>query len=165
MIRIAQIPKENRVYVDECGIKEHLQREYGRAPRGVKVEDVKRGRKFHRVNVVAAVIHGNSGTERIAPMRCQKSMTAACFEHWFENNPLERIGWTGKTIIMDNARFHRKEYLQEACGKSGVGLIFLPPYSPDFNPIEKDWANMKRELRDSVPLDNLLEAAIYKYWS
>jgi hypothetical protein len=55
--RIAEIPDENRVYVDECGINEDLKREYGRALRGVKVEDVKRGRKFHRVNVVAAVIH------------------------------------------------------------------------------------------------------------
>jgi hypothetical protein len=47
---------EKRVYVDERGIKEHLVREHGRALRGVKVEDSKRGRKFHRVNVVAAQI-------------------------------------------------------------------------------------------------------------
>ncbi|MDR2476166.1 MAG: transposase, partial [Treponema sp.] len=40
----------------------------------------------------------------------------------------------------------------------------LPPYSPDFNPIEKDWANMKRNLRDIAPLYGLLETAIYNYW-
>jgi hypothetical protein len=54
--QIAETPEEKRVYVDECGIKEHLKREYGYALRGKKVEDAKRGRKFHRVNVVAAVI-------------------------------------------------------------------------------------------------------------
>jgi hypothetical protein len=53
--------------VDECGINEYLKREYGRALRGVKVEDSKRGHKFHRVNIVAAVIHGEKETKKIAP--------------------------------------------------------------------------------------------------
>jgi transposase len=44
-------------------------------------------------------------------------------------------------------------------------LLFLPPYSPDFNPIEKEWADMKRGLRDTAPLYALFETAIYKYWS
>jgi transposase len=45
-----------------------------------------------------------------------------------------------------------------------VKLLFLPPYSPDFNPIEKDRANLKRNLRDTAPLYGLLETAVYKYW-
>jgi transposase len=55
---------KKRVYVDDCGIHEYLQREYGRAPRGVKIEDAKRGTNFHRINVVAAVIHGRDGTKK-----------------------------------------------------------------------------------------------------
>ncbi|MDR2098374.1 MAG: transposase [Spirochaetaceae bacterium] len=43
--------------------------------------------------------------------------------------------------------------------------MLLPAYSPDFNPIEKDWANMKRALRDTAPLCDLLQTAIYRYWS
>jgi hypothetical protein len=50
---IAKIPEKERVYADECGIKEHLQREYGRALRGVKIEDTKRGHNSRRVNVAA----------------------------------------------------------------------------------------------------------------
>jgi putative transposase len=68
------------------------------------------------------------------------------------------------TVIMDNAGFHCKQKLIAIAEKVKVKLLFLPPYSPDFNPIEKDWANMKRNLRDMAPLYGLLETAIYKYW-
>jgi transposase len=50
------------------------------------------------------------------------------------------------------------------CDKVKVNLMFLPAYSPDFNPIEKDWANMKNVLRDTAPLCDLLQTAIYDYW-
>ena len=47
-------------------------------------------------------------------------------------------------IIMDNASFHRKDALYKIASRHGVGLLFLPPYSPDFNPIECAWANFKK---------------------
>ena len=154
---VTRIPDENRVYADECGIKEHLKREYGCALRGVKVEDVKRGHDFHRVNTAAAVIHGKAGAKKLALLCYHGSMKADRFERWIERDLL-------KTIIMDNAGSHRKKQLNEICGKAGAGLLFLPHYSPDFNPIGKDWANMKRDLRDTASMYALLETAIYNYW-
>ena len=151
------------MYVDECGIKEHLKREYGRSVRGRNVEDTKRGRSFHRVNVVAAQVHDGKGVKKIAPLCYQGSMTGERFEAWFKDSLISEVA-KGSTIIMDNASFHRKNELQKICDQSGVDLLFLPPYSPDFNPIEKTWANMKRELRDSAPLCKLIETAIYQYW-
>jgi transposase len=65
---------------------------------------------------------------------------------------------------MDRARFHRGKQLEKICGKAKVNLLFLPAYSPDFNPIEKDWANMKRILRDTAPFCDLLQTAVYNYW-
>ncbi|MDR0494382.1 MAG: transposase [Treponema sp.] len=63
------------------------------------------------------------------------------FEGWFERCLLKVIP-AGYTVIMDNARFHRKAQLRKlARGK--VRLLFLPAYSPDYNPIEKTRANMK----------------------
>jgi transposase len=62
---------------------------------------------------------------------------------------------------MDRARFHRKKQLEAICKKAKVRLLFLPAYSPDFNPIEKDWANMKRALRDTAPVCDLLQTAVY----
>ena len=127
------------------------------------MEDSKRGQTFHRVNIVAAAIHSENGVHKLAAECYKDSMTGEKFENWFKNKLL-KYDLAGKTIIMDNAMFHRKKQLTEICTKSNVGLLFLPPYSPDFNPIEKDWANMKRSLRDSAPLHELLETALYNYW-
>jgi transposase len=46
-----------------------------------------------------------------------------------------------------------------------IRLLFLPPYSPDYNPIEKSWANMKRRLRDSIPKFERINEAVYNYFS
>jgi transposase len=131
--------------------------------RGAKVEDSKRGHKFHRVNVVAAVIHGKKETKKIAPECYNGSMTGDRFERWFRIKLLNEVP-RGSTIIMDRASFHRKKQLKEICVKGKINLLFLPAYSPDFNPIEKDWANMKRALRDTAPLCDLLQTAVYDYW-
>jgi hypothetical protein len=66
--------------VDECGIKEQLRREYRRALRGLKVEDTQWGRKYHRVNVVAAVIYGKGKGKKTAPEYYTCSMTGKRFE-------------------------------------------------------------------------------------
>jgi transposase len=64
---------------------------------------------------------------------------------------------------MDNASFHRKSKLRELAADANVDLIFLPPYSPDYNPIENLWANLKRWLRDNLPSYATIEDAIYDY--
>jgi transposase len=66
---------------------------------------------------------------------------------------------------MDRARFHRKNKLEKLCETAGVHLLFLSPYSLDFNPIEKTQATMKRERRSTAPMYELLETAIDNYLS
>jgi transposase len=63
---------------------------------------------------------------------------------------------------MDNASFHRKKALRKIA-RGSVRLLFLPPYSPDFNPIEKTWAHLKKWLRDNASCFDTLENAVYAF--
>jgi len=69
----------------------------------------------------------------------------------------------GQTATLDNASFHREKQLLKILDGTGVDLLFLPTYSPDFNPIEKKWANLKRALPDILPMYDSLQEAILAY--
>lgn len=56
----------------------------------------------------------------------------------------------GQTVILDNASFHKSAELYDLAENVGCQILFLPPYSPDMNPIEKVWANFKRKLRGLI---------------
>jgi transposase len=117
--------------------------------------------KFQRLNITGGLCDG----KHIAIECYQTSTNAAFFETWFSERLLIEVP-RGCTIIMDNARFHRKTELFNLIKKSRrkINLLFLPAYSPDFNPIEKSWANMKRKLRDTLPHFDSVEAAVYDHF-
>ena len=64
------------------------------------------------------------------------------FEGWVEKFLLPQLK-PGQTIIMDNATFHKSKRTKNLIESAGCHLLFLPPYSPDFNPIEQFWAWFK----------------------
>ncbi len=125
--------------------------------RGKKVEDIRRGRKFKRTNVLG----GMCGGKYMAMESYDNTTTSIFFEQWFAESLLCEVP-KGYTVIMDNAKFHRKAQLHKMAA-AGVNLIFLPAYSPDFNPIEHAWANMKRWIADNVTMFKYLTEAINEY--
>ena len=141
--------------MDESGCHEFYQRELGRALRGVRVEDVRRGRRFQRTNVIAA----KCCDAILAPKTYCHTTNKRFFMNWFEFDLLSVVP-PGHTIIMDNASFHPKKELRKMADRYSVKLLFLPPYSPDFNPIEKFWANLKRWLRDFLCFYDSLQNAL-----
>lgn len=139
-------PKEKIVYVDECGIDTYLYREYGYATRGQKVFSRISGRKYKRCGIVAAQMDGRI----LAPLQYDGTMDRSLFEFWFASQLLPSLE-KGCVIVMDNASFHCKTRLFSAAHEAGIDLIFLPPYSPELNPIEHFWAWLKRQLRKILP--------------
>ena len=86
------------------------------------------------------------------------------FEKWFVEHLLAAVP-KGHTILMDNASFHRKEALKALAKQAGVTLLFLPPYSPDFNPIEHSGASMKRWLYDNESTFPSLDSAVFHFFA
>lgn len=131
------------VFVDETGLNREQRRLLARAKKGVKIHAKKNGKRTKRVNIIGGLVYGET-VERYIAMTCyEHTTTAAFFEDWFEFELIPMLP-ENAVIIMDNASFHRKDALHKIASKHEVILLFLPPYSPDFNPIEHSWANFKR---------------------
>jgi transposase len=146
--------------VDESGISRSCFRTHARSLRGKRVHGLISGRRFKRTNIVAGYCDG-----KILGEYCYTgTTTAAVFEEWFCTFLLPETR-KGDCIIMDNARFHNKKRLLDYARVYGVLLIFLPPYSPDYSPIEKVWANVKRFLRNYISHFDTLQSAIYWYFA
>ena len=80
------------------------------------------------------------------------------FETWVEEFLIKDLEY-GQVVVMDNASFHKSQKIRELIESAGCGLIFLPPYCPDLNPIEKFSANIKRCIKDQINnFDKLLDA-------
>jgi len=152
---IATFPPEAVAYVDETGIDRHMDRPYAWSPKGVPAPWWVPGRRYERTGIVAAQLGGRV----VAPMQYGGTMDAALFESWFGGALLPCIG-RGRVIVMDNARFHRKATLCEMAHQNGCLILFLPPYSPDLNPIERLWAWIKARLRKVLRHFDSLDKAI-----
>ena len=113
------------------------------------------GKKYERTNIVGA----KNGTQTLALGEYTCNMDSELFEAWFANVFMKVVKWR-KTIILDRARFHRETQLVKLARSKRCRLIFLPAYSPDFNPIEKLWANMKKWLKHNLDKFPSLSLAI-----
>ena len=151
--------RKKRVYVDESGIDEHLTRIYAKSPAGVPVYGEVKGRKFERINIIA----GKYGGKMVAPGEYKKYTDHKLFELWFRDALLKEVS-PGSFIILDNATFHRKKTLATLAENAGCSVIFLPPYSPDLNPIENEWANLKTFIKNYGSHFRSISLAIAHYF-
>lgn len=120
-----------------------MARNRARAPRGERIVVPRPGKRFKRINVIA----GQCGSEVVGEVQYQWTTNSQWFEVWFEWHFCPNLR-ANSLIIMDNARFHRKTPLEQIANFYGFKILWLPPYSPDKNPIEQLWANLKNWLRN-----------------
>lgn len=124
-------PKKSSYIIDETGLQTQMYRQYARSKRGKRVNIRISGKRHARIGLVAAQCED----ALLAPHTYSGTMKAFVFEKWFEEELLNCLP-KGHVIIMDNAAFHKKEVLYQIAKKYSQELIFLPPYSPEHNPIE-----------------------------
>jgi transposase len=149
---IATHKNEDLVYVDGSGIH----RRQARSGKGKRVVGFVAERKFRRTNIVAA--YGNGKT--IAECIYDCTTDSEVFNAWVEQFLVPALR-PGQVVVMDNASFHKQQRTRELIEESGCTLLFLPPYSPDLNLIEKFWANFKRKLASILHLFHSFDDAFY----
>lgn len=139
-----------------------MTREYGWAPIGQRVFLPCKGRKFKRVNIIAGLLNN----KLICPTQYSWNTDATWFNEWFENLLCPSLE-PNSVIIMDNASFHRKNALNTIATLNGHRILWLPPYSPDKNPIENKWATIKNWLRlhskNYVTIQDAISASFRTY--
>jgi transposase len=131
------------VYVDEAGVQQEMKRTHGRSKRGVKLFVETTGKRTRKINIVAGYRNGEVIGQKIYPWNTDTEWFCMWFE--FVLIPLLAVG---SVIIIDNASFHSKTYLQIIAAAYGHEILWLPKYSPDMNIIEHVWATMKTWLRN-----------------
>lgn len=161
LAQLADIPLSKRVYVDESGMDERDDYGYGWCERGKQFLALKSGRRTGRVNMIAAYC----GQQLIAPFTVEGSCNRMVFQIWLETCLLPVLK-PGQVVILDNATFHQGGRIATLIETAGCRLLYLPPYSPDFNRIEKCWAWLKRLIRQGLPsfdsLRQTMEAVLKK---
>ena len=133
---------ESLVFVDESGINLSLDRRYGRAiggERGVMPTPYYRTENYSLLSAITS-------EKVLSALYGAWSTNGECFLQWLEDAlcpPLE----PHHKVLMDNVSFHKVEGVSKAIESTGAELIYLPPYSPDFSPIENMWSTLKTLLR------------------
>lgn len=136
-----------------------MARTRARSHRGKRVVVLRPGKRFKRLNVVA----GQCGDEVIGEVFYDWTTDSRWFEVWFEWYLCPNLH-PRSLIIMDNARFHRKNEIERIAKLYGYTILWLPPYSPDKNPIEHLWANLKNWLRKCAHLYASIQDALIDYF-
>lgn len=133
------------VYVDESGMDERDDYGYGYAPAGERFIGMKAGRRQGRINMIAGYRDG----QLIAPFTIEGACNRSVFEVWLTRCLIPLLK-PGEWVILDNATFHHGGRIAELIEGAGAQVLYLPPYSPDLNRIEKCWAWLKSRIRKQL---------------
>ena len=146
------------VYLDESGFAVDSPRDRGYSEKGDRCYGRKDWHARGRVNAIGAII----GFIFLTVCLFDCNIDSDVFHAWLTRDLLPKTP-QGSVIVMDNAAFHKRNDMARAIERAGHTLEFLPPYSPDFNPIEHKWAQAKavRKKERSNVTDLFLKSDYY----
>ena len=134
------------VFLDECGVTTDLLRRYGRSRRGTRLHDHTPCRHWQTHTVLAGLrLDG-----LIAPAVCDGPIDTPSFLAYVDQVLVPTLR-AGDVVVLDNLSVHKHPEIPARLAAAGAQLRFLPPYSPDFNPIEQVFAKLKAFLRAARP--------------
>jgi transposase len=136
---------EHLVFIDETWASTNMARTHGRAPRGERLRMAVPHGHWKTTTLVAGL--GAGGV--VAPWVLDGPINGDAFETYVARVLAPELK-RGDTVVMDNLSSHKRPQVRALIEAAGARLLFLPPYSPDFNPIEKAFAKLKALLRKAA---------------
>jgi transposase len=130
------------VFIDETWASTNMSRRYGRAPVGERLVDAVPHGHWKTTTFVAGLRAGGL----VAPLVIDGAMTGDLFVGYVEQ-VLVPVLRPGDVVVLDNLSSHKRAAVREVIERAGGKLLYLPPYSPDLNPIEQAFSKLKALLR------------------
>lgn len=130
------------VFIDESGVQNNMTRKYGRTFGGKRLRELVPGNTWDTTTLISSIRYNGS----FAPMTIDGPIDAEAFKVYVSEILCPTLN-SGDIVIMDNLPTHKVPGIAELIEKAGAHLLYLPPYSPDYNPIEKMWSKIKSTLR------------------
>jgi transposase len=141
---LAGIAPERLVFIDETGVDTRMTRAHGRAARGQRVPGKVPWGQWRRLTVIGALALDGV----VASLSIAAATSTAVFLAFVEQVLAPALRERpGTVVVLDNLAAHKAEVVRAALDAAGLGYRYLPPYSPDFNPIEQAWSKLKARLR------------------
>ena len=146
------------MYVDESGINDNDFYPYSYSPIGQRYYEAHPGHYKKRVSMIG----GLCGQQFQAPFMFEGHCNTTLFETYLEKVLVPTLK-PGMTVVIDNASFHKSDRIKNLIEQAHCQLLYLPPYSPDLNPIEHYWHKIKTAIRKLMrDTEILLEQAMQK---
>ena len=140
--RIGQISKERLVFLDESGAKTNMKRLYGWSERGERLVDSVPNGHWNTTTMISAIRLSGVATAMVT-----EGPTDALVFRGFTQHFLLPVLQPGDIVVMDNLASHKVKGIVEMVESVDAQVWYLPPYSPDLNPIEQMWSKVKSKLR------------------
>ena len=133
------------VFLDETGAATNMVRRYGWGPKGERLVDAAPHGHWKTTTFLA----GLRSTGIVAPLVLDGPMTGEAFRAYVEQFLVSTLS-PGDVVVMDNLAAHKVAGVREAVTAADASILYLPPYSPDLNPIEQMFAKLKALLRKAA---------------
>ena len=142
--RVRAIAPERLIYLDESGVTTSMTRLYARSRDGARIHETAPGGHWKILTILGAI----STRGMIAAMTIEEPTDADIFLAYLDRVLCPQLR-LGDVVVMDNLSAHKVAGVRERIEVAGAELLYLPPYSPDLNPIEKAWSKLKILLRSA----------------